>query len=132
MDSDGRNYIVYGGGDIRIVELNSDMTGLKQGGLNKILIPNAHGLVGNIIVNAEGAHIEKINDWYYVFLICWPSSGYDGRTVLVYRSRTIDGKYEGKVAHSSKGVARERYSDRRWSSGDIFSRIMVQLAGVHG
>lgn len=105
MDSDGRNYIVYGGGDIRIVELNSDMTGLKQGGLNKILIPNAHGLVGNIIVNAEGAHIEKINDWYYVFLICWPSSGYDGRTVLVYRSRTIDGKYEGKVAHSSKGVA---------------------------
>ena len=34
-DSDGRNYIVYGGSDIRIVELNSDMTALKSGGLNK-------------------------------------------------------------------------------------------------
>lgn len=105
MDSDGRNYIVYGGSDIRIVELNSDMTALKSGGLNKILIPNAQSMVGSYIVNAEGAHVEKINDWYYVFLICWPSSGYDGRTVLVYRSRKIDGTYEGKVAHSSKGVA---------------------------
>ncbi len=105
MDDDGRNYIVYGGGDIRILELNSEMTALKAGGLNKILISNAHGMVGDIIVNAEGAHIEKINEWYYVFLICWPRQGYDGRTVLVYRSRTIDGKYEGKVAHSSKGVA---------------------------
>ncbi len=105
MDSDGRNYIVYGGSDIRIIELNSDMTALKSGGLNKILIPNAQSMVGSYIVNAEGAHIEKINEWYYVFLICWPSSGYDGRTVLVYRSRKIDGTYEGKVAHSSKGVA---------------------------
>lgn len=105
MDSDGRNFIVYGGSDIRIVELNSEMTALKTGGLNKILIPDAQSMVGSYIVNAEGAHIEKINEWYYVFLICWPSSGYDGRTVLVYRSRTIDGTYEGKVAHSSKGVA---------------------------
>lgn len=105
MDSDGRNYIVYGGSDIRILELNSEMTALKSGGLNKILIPNAQSMVGSYIVNAEGSHIEKINEWYYVFLICWPSSGYDGRTVLVYRSRTIDGTYEGKVAHSSKGVA---------------------------
>jgi beta-xylosidase len=105
MDSDGRNYIVYGGSDIRIVELNSEMTALKAGGLNKILIPNAQSMVGSYIVNAEGSHIEKINGWYYVFLICWPSSGYDGRTVLVYRSRIIEGPYEGKVAHSSKGVA---------------------------
>ena len=105
LDSDGRNYIIYGGGDIRIVELNSDMTAQRTGGINKILIPNAQYMVGSYIVNAEGAHIEKINGWYYVFLICWPSSGYDGRTVLVYRSRTIDGTYEGKVAHSSKGVA---------------------------
>ncbi|HRR78285.1 MAG TPA: family 43 glycosylhydrolase [Ruminococcus sp.] len=29
FDDDGRNYLVYGGGEIKIKELNSDMTGFK-------------------------------------------------------------------------------------------------------
>lgn len=105
LGEDGRNFVVYGANDIRIVELNSTLTGVKSGGVSKILIPKAQSMVGDFILNAEGAHIEKIDGWYYVFLITWPRSGYDGRTELVWRSRTIDGTYEGKVVHSSKGVA---------------------------
>lgn len=105
LDEDGRNFVVYGANDIRIVELNSTLTGVKSGGVSKILIPKAQSMVGDFILNAEGAHIEKIDGWYYVFLITWPRSGYDGRTELVWRSKTIDGTYEGKVVHSSKGVA---------------------------
>lgn len=109
LDEDGRNFVVYGSGDIRIVQLNSTLTGTQSGGINKILIPSSalKALIGSSpILVGEGAHIEKINGWYYVFIICWPNGGgFDGRTELAFRSKTIDGTYEGKVVHSSKGVA---------------------------
>ena len=36
FDDDGRNYLVYGGGgEIKIKEFNSEMTGFKQGGVDK-------------------------------------------------------------------------------------------------
>lgn len=109
LDEDGRNFVVYGGGDIRLVQLNSALNGTQSGGINKIIIPSSalKALIGSSpILVGEGAHIEKINGWYYVFIICWPNGGgFDGRTELAFRSKTIDGNYEGKVVHSSKGVA---------------------------
>ena len=30
LDDDGRNYVLHGGGDIRIIELNSDLTGKER------------------------------------------------------------------------------------------------------
>lgn len=105
FDDNGRVFVVYGASNINIVELNSAMTAPKTGGLAKTLIPNAQSITGDYILNAEGSHLEKVNGYYYVFNIDWPKSGYDGRTELVYRSKTLDGTYEGKVAISSKGVA---------------------------
>ncbi|MBK9579846.1 MAG: glycoside hydrolase 43 family protein [Fibrobacteres bacterium] len=109
LDEDGRNFVVYGGGDIKLVQLNAGLTGTQSGGINKTIIGSAalKALIGNSpILVGEGSHIEKINGWYYVFIICWPNGGgFDGRTELVFRSKTIDGTYEGKVVHSSKGVA---------------------------
>ena len=69
FDDDGRNYLVYGGGgEIRIKELNSEMTGFKSGGADKVLFKTGlDNLAG------EGAHIQKIGDYYYVFIIAWPS-----------------------------------------------------------
>ncbi|MCB9496135.1 MAG: glycosyl hydrolase 43 family protein [Fibrobacteria bacterium] len=110
LDPDGRNFVVYGSGDIKLVQLNSTLTGTQGGGINKTII-SANAIksllgVSNPILVGEGAHIEKINGYYYVFIICWPNAaGYNGRTEIVYRSRTIDGNYEGKVVHSSNGVA---------------------------
>lgn len=109
MDEDGRNFVVYGSGDIRLIQLNAALTSTQSGGINKIIIPSSSikALIGNSpILVGEGSHIEKINGWYYVFIICWPNGGgFDGRTELAFRSKTIDGSYEGKVVHSSKGVA---------------------------
>lgn len=110
LDEDGRNFVVYGSGDIKLVQLNASLSGVQSGGINKTLITadaikSLLGVASPILV-AEGSHIEKINGYYYIFLICWPNaSGYDGRTELVYRSKTLDGTYEGKVVHSSRGVA---------------------------
>jgi len=110
LDESGSNYVVYGSGDIKLVQLNASLTGVQGGGVNKTIISSStiKGLLGvsNPILVGEGSHMEKVGSYYYVFVICWPNaSGYDGRTELVFRSKTIDGTYEGKVAHSSKGVA---------------------------
>jgi len=110
MDDDGRNFVVYGSGDIKLVQLNAGLTATQSGGINKTLV-GANDIktllgVSSPILVGEGSHMEKIGNYYYIFVICWPGSGsYDGRTELAFRSKTIDGAYEGKVVHSSKGVA---------------------------
>ncbi|CAM4224138.1 beta-xylosidase [Paenibacillus endophyticus] len=104
FDDNGRVYMVYGGGDIRVIELTADATAIKTGGLDKIIIPNASLVAGNEVgLAAEGAHIQKINGNYYVFTITWPKNGM--RTELVHRSDRIDGTYEGKIALRDQGVA---------------------------
>lgn len=99
FDDDGRNYLVYGaGGTIKIKELNAEMTGFKPGGADKELFKT--GLDG---LSGEGSHIQKIGDYYYIFLIAWPSNS--GRIELCYRSKDILGSYEGKTILNSDGAA---------------------------
>lgn len=91
FDDDGRNYLVYGGGgEIKIKEFNAEMTDFKWGGVDKTLFKTGlDGLAG------EGSHIQKIGDYYYVFVIAWPSG--KGRIELCYRSKELTGLYEGKI-----------------------------------
>ncbi|MDQ8735671.1 family 43 glycosylhydrolase [Paenibacillus sp. LHD-38] len=104
FDDDGRVYMVYGGGDIKAIELTSDATAIKPGGLDKIIIPNASLVAGpNVGLNAEGTHIQKINGSYYVFNITWPKDGM--RTQIVHRADAIDGTYRGQVALRDAGIA---------------------------
>ncbi len=95
FDDDGKNYLVYGGGgEIKIKELNSQMTGFAYGAQERTIIKTGlSGLAG------EGAHIQKINGWYYVFLIAWPNGS--GRIELCYRSRSLTGSFEGKTVLNS-------------------------------
>lgn len=102
FDEDGRVYMVYGSGTIRVMELTSDAKAVKADGLNQVIIPSADvGGTGGL--PAEGAHIYKRNGMYYIFLIAWPpadrSSG--RRMELCYRSDRIDGVYEGRVVLDS-------------------------------
>ncbi len=95
FDDDGRNYLVYGGdGNIKIKELNSQMTGFAYGAQERTIIRTGFsGLAG------EGAHVQKINGWYYVFLIAWPSGS--KRIELCYRSKSLTGTFEGKTVLDS-------------------------------
>jgi hypothetical protein len=53
---DGRVYMMYGAGDLRLVELTEDATGTKPGGFNKVVVPNASAVAGNNInLRAEGS-----------------------------------------------------------------------------
>ena len=95
FDDDGRNYLVYGGGgDIKIKELNSEMTGFAYGAQERTLLKT--GLTG---LAGEGSHIQKINGWYYVFVIAWPNNS--GRIELCYRSKSLTGNFEGKTVLNS-------------------------------
>ncbi|MCL2363751.1 MAG: glycoside hydrolase 43 family protein [Defluviitaleaceae bacterium] len=95
FDDDGRVYMVYGCGAIRVVELNANATALLDGGMNKIIIPHADPTGGTAL--AEGAHIYKMNGYYYIFIIAWPRSGSGRRIQVCYRAGHIDGVYDKRV-----------------------------------
>jgi GH35 family endo-1,4-beta-xylanase/beta-xylosidase/enterochelin esterase-like enzyme len=104
FEDDGRVYMVHGGGDIRITELKPDLSGLKSGGVDRVLVEDAASVAGDdMILHAEGSQLFKVDGWYYLMNICWPRGGM--RTAIVHRAPSLDGPWEGRVALQDKGVA---------------------------
>jgi beta-xylosidase len=104
FDDDDRVYMIYGGGKLRMIELNADASGVKPGTSEQVVIENASAPAGdNIGLNAEGSQLFKVNGKYYLFNIVWPKGGM--RTVLVHRADKITGPYEGRVVLQDLGVA---------------------------
>ena len=69
FDDDGRVYVFYGGGQIRLRELNPDLSGVKEGGIDTtVIFPDATetGL-------HEGSRVVKHNGKYYALVISWPA-----------------------------------------------------------
>ncbi len=96
-------YMIWGGGELRMVELKEDLSGIKEG-TEKVLIENATAPSGpNVMLPAEGSQLFKVDGQYYLFNISWPRGGM--RTVIVHRADKIIGPYEGKVMLQDKGVA---------------------------
>jgi len=127
FDEDGRVYMLYGGGDLRLAELTEDLAGLKPGGFNQVVITNATAVAGpNRGLNAEGSQLLKHNGKYYVFNITWPRGGM--RTVLVHRADKITGPYEGRVALADKGVAQGSLIDT--PSGEWFAYLFRDFGAV--
>ena len=89
---DGRAYVVWGNGDLRITELESDLSAIKEGGVDQLLIAAPREGIG---LRAEGAHFYHIGDYYYVLEIDWPQG--KPRTETCWRSHELLGEYEMKV-----------------------------------
>lgn len=127
FDDDGRVYMLYGVGNLRLVELESDLTGLKPGGLDQVVITNASRVAGeNIGLPAEGSQLSKVNGRYYLFNITWPRGGM--RTVIVHRANKITGPYEGRVALQDKGVAQGGLIDT--PKGDWYAYLFRDYGAV--
>lgn len=104
FEDDGRVYMVHGSGDVRLTELTSDASAIKTGGVDQVILRNASLTAGpNVGLPAEGSQLFKIHGKYYLFMITWPRGGM--RTQLVFRSDTLTGPYEGRVALQDQGVA---------------------------
>lgn len=127
FDDDGRVYMLYGGGNLRLVELTEDLTGLKPGGFNQVVITNASAVAGpNIGLNAEGSQLFKHDGKYYLFNITWPRGGM--RTVIVHRADKITGPWEGRVALADKGVAQGGLIDT--PTGEWFAYLFRDSGAV--
>jgi len=97
FDDDGRNYLVYGSdGEIKIKELNADDTGFEPDGVEQTLFKTD---IPNPILKGEGSHVQKINGYYYIFIIAWPMD--ERRIEICFRSKTITGEYESKTVLNS-------------------------------
>jgi beta-xylosidase len=104
FDDDGKVYMIYAAGKLRLVELNADLSGIKPGTTEQVIIENASAPAGNNInLQAEGSQLFKVNGKYYLFNITWPRGGM--RTVVIHRADKITGPWEGKLGLQDLGVA---------------------------
>lgn len=127
FDDDGRVYMIYGGGNLRLVELTADLSGIAPGGVDHVIITDASRVAGpNIGLSAEGSQLWKIDGKYYLFNITWPRGGM--RTVIVHRAENITGPYEGRVALQDKGVAQGGLVDT--PQGDWYAYLFRDYGAV--
>lgn len=116
FDEDGRNYLLYGNGKLSLVELKEDLSGVREGGIHKVVIENASLPAGtNIGLGAEGSQLIKNDGYYYLFNITWPRGGM--RTVVVHRAQQLAGPWEGRLGLQDLGVAQGSLidlPDGRW------------------
>ena len=89
---DGRLWVVWGNGNLHLVELEPDGSAVKAGAEAELLIESPRE---GWNLRAEGAHFYHIGDYYYVLEIDWPRD--KPRTATVWRSKDIHGPYESKV-----------------------------------
>ncbi|HPL06425.1 MAG TPA: family 43 glycosylhydrolase, partial [Bacteroidales bacterium] len=115
FDDDGRVYFIWGVGRLRIIELEADLSGVKEE-TERVLIENASAPAGSPMgLQSEGSQLFKVNGRYYLFNICWPRGGM--RTVVIHRASSLEGPWEGRLALQDKGVAQGgmvNTPDERW------------------
>ena len=85
-------YQVYGNGDIRIVELKRDLSGVQEGGLHRLLLQTASE---GMMLRCEGCRAIVRNGYIYLLFIDWPKGG--RRREVCYRSQSLEGPWEFRV-----------------------------------
>jgi beta-xylosidase len=127
FDEDGKTYLIYGAGKLKILELKPDLSGVVDGIEEKVLIENASAAANApIMLQAEGSQLFKHNGKYYLFNIVWPRGGM--RTVLIHRADKITGPWEGKIGLQDLGVAQGGLIDT--PDGRWFSYLFRDNGGV--
>ena len=89
-DDDGRVFVVHGNMEIHLTELESDLSGPKKGGVDKVIISDDRE---KVILGYEGSHFYKINGKYYNFMIHMPKGKM--RTEACYVADNIEGPWTG-------------------------------------
>ena len=87
---DGKAYVVYGNTDIHLTELNEDLTGPKEDGLDRVIVDDA----GNPMLGLEGSHIYKSGGKYYLFMIHSLRDRWR-RVEAMYTADSLDGEFKG-------------------------------------
>ena len=129
---ENRSYLIYGNGEIGIVELKEDLSGVKEDGIDRILFNTPSE---NMRLRCEGCRAYKLNGYYYLLFIDWPKYGNGKRRVVCYRSRELLGDYEWKVlldddmGYQNMGIAQGALIDT--PDGDWYA-VLFQDHGAVG
>ncbi len=140
FDDDGRVYLAYGNREIRIVEMEPDLSGPRAGGEDRVVLTDT----GNVRLGYEGSHFYKINGKYCLFCIHWPNNGFGRRTQACFVSVSPMGPYTGgdivddDLDFDNQGVAQGGVIDT--PAGDWYLMLFqdrgavgrVPRAGSHG
>ena len=127
FDDDGKAYILYGCGDLRLTELKEDLSGFKEGGVDKVVIQNVGKVAGGKIgLSGEGSQMFKRNGKYYICNITWPQG--DMRTEIICRSDNIEGPYEGRVIFKDRGIAQGTLVEK--ADGDWIAYLFQDSGAV--
>lgn len=94
FEEDGTPYVIYGCGDVHIVEFERDLSGIKEGAEHKLLLTTPREGIG---LRCEGGHAYKINGKYYLIYIEWPTEENRRRREVCYRADNLMGPYERKI-----------------------------------
>lgn len=126
---DGKAFLVYGNTKIHLTELNDDLTGPKEGGLDRIIVDDS----GNGYLGYEGSHIYKIGGRYCLFLIHSLRDRWR-RVQAMYVSDSLEGEFTGgDIFDNDLGIR-----DSGIAQGGIVSgpegdhMIMFQDSGASG
>jgi len=105
FDDDGKVYMIYGNKKLTLVELKEDLSGIKDGGVNQVIIEDVSQPGQRVGTSGlgEGSQLFKVNGKYYLFNITWPRCGV--RTVVIHRADKLTGPWQGRVALQDLGVA---------------------------
>ena len=91
FDEDGRVYLVYGNREIKLVELEQDLSAIKADGFKRTLAVDQD----DVILGYEGSHLYRIRGKYYLFMIHWPRYGARRRTEVCLVSDSLEGEFTG-------------------------------------
>lgn len=128
---DGRLFIIYNCGDVKITELKPDASGVLEGGVNQLLFSTPSENIG---LRCEGCHAYKLNGYYYLIFIEWPEDGLGRRREVCYRSKELLGEYERKIVldddfgYQNKGIAQGAIFDT--PDGDWYSMLFQDVGSV--
>lgn len=128
FEDDGKVYMIYGNRKLTLVELNEDVSGIKDGGINQVIIENSTAPtqhIGNSGLG-EGSQLFKKDGKYYLFNITWPKDGM--RTVVIHKADKITGPYEGRIALQDMGVAQGGLIET--SKGDWYAYLFQDYGSV--
>lgn len=128
FDDDGKVYMLYGNRKLNLVELKADLSAIKEGGVNQVVVENSTlptESVGNSGLG-EGSQLFKVNGKYYLFNITWPRGGM--RTVVIHRADKITGPYEGRIGLQDIGVAQGGLIDK--PDGTWYSYLFRDFGSV--
>lgn len=129
FDSDDKVYLVYGNKEIWLTELEKDLSGPKENGLHRMILNDEN----NEILGYEGAHVYKIFDRYYVFLIHSDAHKWK-RIQACFVADHLEGEFQGgdifdyDASYLNQGIAQGGIVDT--PSGDWYAMLFQDKGAI--